>query len=166
MWSRSSQPTTRYNGYVFTSKDNMWFVKINNKEFSFNFHPSDVDNITMNPAIKEKLLNTLMIYITFDPDNHPKYIDLARFSLSKAFQEKGIYVENCITKENKDYFLPVVDCKNATKHVPVIKFELSENNETNLILDGNCIIAKAKDDTDIIKLKDRLLYSILNIVKE
>lgn len=164
MWSQSPLPTTKYKGHVLTAKNNMWWIKVNSHEIGFNFHPSDVENITMDAAIKEKLLNTLMIYITFDPENPPKYIDSVRFEISSALQSKGIYVESSTIKESEDYALPVIDCSNATKFVPVVKFEPSEKNKTILILEDNCIIAQAKDDADIIKLKDRLLYSMFGII--
>ena len=45
-----------------------------------------------------------------------------------------------------------------------LKFKLSEN-KTKLILNDNCITAYAKDDIDMIRLKDRLIYGLFDIIE-
>jgi hypothetical protein len=163
IWTSSDTgPTTKYKGHVLTARDNMWWIKQGKAEIAFNFHPLDVENISMDPEINEKL-DTLMFYVTFDPEKS-EYIDLIRFSMASALQAKGAYIESGITKESEEYDLPVIDCSNATSFVPVVKFEISEENKTILILEDNCIIAQAKDEVDMVKIKDRIIYGLLGII--
>ncbi len=58
---------------------------------------------------------------------------------------------------------PVITCKNATLYVPVIYFKKS--NETSITLEGNCIIAEAFRGEDFTKIKDRLVYGALGVMK-
>ena len=92
MWGRDSDPSTKYKGHTIIARDNLWWIKQGKNEIAFNFHPLDVENITMDPQIKEKLLNTLMFYITFNPEQPPEYMDTVRFSFLSALQIKDIYV--------------------------------------------------------------------------
>ena len=46
--------------------------------------------------------------------------------------------------------------------VPVIYFK--QSNETKVIIDDDCIIAEARNNIDILRIKDRLLYSMLGVI--
>ena len=64
--------------------------------------------------------------------------------------------------EVNEFTLPVITCDDATSSVPVLYFV--ESNETKIYSENGCIIAEAKFETDLLRIKDRLLYERLGII--
>jgi hypothetical protein len=73
-----------------------------------------------------------------------------------------MFVVKGFTSEN-EFAKPIITCDNATFYVPVIYFKKS--NQTVISLENNCIIAEAYRGEDLVKVKDRLLYSIFGVIK-
>ncbi len=161
----TEQTTTRYNGYSFVRTSTGWQTKVNKQELSFNFHPSEVEHINISQGIVDLIKNTNMIYLTFDPDQPDlQYIDLSRFEMTDIFFTfLQTYAENAVTKQSSKYDLKILDCTNATSSVPVIHFK--QGNETKAYKDDSCIIIQSTDGPGYLKLKDRLIYELLDIIQ-
>lgn len=167
MWSGSDEFTEyEYNGVGFVTTGNNWIAKINKNEVKFDYHPLDVADINISNEIIDKINNTRMIYLTFDPDDpYLSVISKARLDLNDIMWTNfQIYAEGGIMKNVSEYALPVITCKNATAFIPVLYFK--EGNETSVIEENNCIFFKAESENDILRLKDRMLYALFGIINK
>jgi len=154
----------KYNDLTFTRKNEFWTININKKEALFNYFPTDVDDIKINPEIINKIRNTLEVDFTSDFNSTFKEeIAFAQYQLAQMLQiHFNIYLREGFTSEN-EYNFPVIVCKDTTKIVPVFYFK--ESNQTNIYIENDCIIMEFKDSRDIIKIKDRFLYDLFGIIR-
>ncbi|GIU69929.1 MAG: hypothetical protein KatS3mg002_1165 [Candidatus Woesearchaeota archaeon] len=152
----------KYNGYKYIITNEGYKFKINKTIYTFQFHPTQLENINMSQDSKNILSNSMAIVMLFNPNStldDLTYIDYARFD----FQEKsGKTVYFAITTESDKYLLPVLSCDNATAEVPFIFFNIST--DTSIVNEGNCIILNAKL-REILSVEERLTYQILGIMK-
>ena len=152
----------KYNGYSFIKKNSVWTTTIDKKEFNFNYLPSAVELIKLNESIKNRLTNTAEIDSASDLDDpYTETIALVQHNLNQELNSRNIFLRTGLTKENK-YNLAIITCNDATPQIPVLYFKKS--NQTSISLEDNCIIAEAESESDLIKIKDRILYSILDII--
>lgn len=154
----------KYNGYTFTfiSSQNIWIAKINGRQAAFNFVPMDVANINISGEIAAMLRDKVEIDVTYDINStFAQPIALVQHQLGLVLAQYNIFVRKGFTLNNT-FNLPIITCKDATLNTPVIYFKYS--NTTQAHVDGNCIIAEAATDADIIKIKDRLLYGVLGVM--
>ncbi|MBW2980388.1 hypothetical protein KY360_03160 [Candidatus Woesearchaeota archaeon] len=161
LW-KGGQPKVEYNGIPFVQEASGWTAEINTQKISFNYHPNEVEHINISPAITQRL-DTVEIDTTYDiNDSYAEYIAKVQYTLGLGLNNFDIFVVKGFTEEN-EFNRPVITCDDATAYVPVIYFKKS--NETKVYLEGNCIMAEAYRGDDLIKIKDRLLYTILGIMK-
>lgn len=160
MWIGNDEPDFVYKDkYKFSRVNSAFVYEYNSQQFSFRFFPTELEELkdqTDLSALKKPIIS-----VTFDPETELQSTDLARFELSNDLQKINTYLIQGITKESDKYNLELLDCQNATSSNPVIKFE--KDNETKIIKEGNCFLFKAKNDYDVIKLKDLLMYTLLGI---
>lgn len=153
-----------YEGYKMVGKGNFWVTKINKKEARFNYFPTEVIDIEIDPLIIDKLSNTFEIDVTSSENStYAESIALAIYEMS---QELGMHYSKFVRVgfvENNSYNLPIINCSSATSVIPVINFV--ESNETKIYQSGDCIIAKSRSSLDVIRIKDRILYGIHNIIR-
>ena len=153
----------KYNGITFTRFTDRWEAKINGKNAAFSFLPSEVENINMSYDIPQRLQNKFEIDSTYDLNSTSKeQIALAQHQMGLTLATYNIFVRKGFTTNNT-FSLPVITCKNSTLNVPVVYFR--HGNATNIKVDNNCIIAEASSNADFIRAKDRLLYSMLGVIK-
>ena len=151
-----------YEGFRFLLQNNKWFLEIDANEFEFDSFPTEVEHISADPGVSDKLSNVLEIDITSDlNDTRSEAISLMQYSMSNELNKKRIYIRKGAISET-DFNIPVITCKDATSSVPVIYVKSS--NETRILLEGDCVIAESKNSVDFIKIKDRLLYAILGVM--
>ena len=159
---RETSTSLKYNDIKFTRINNQWSATIDNNKMLFDYYPEEIEHINVSPELKGVLQNTLQIDVTSDADSDFKdTIALTEFKLSESLSDFNTYLRMGFTTEN-EFGLPIITCLDATISVPVLYFKSS--NQTSLTLDNNCIIAGARNDLDFIKLKDRILYSTLNVI--
>lgn len=164
MFGKDSSSTVKYNGYVLTAKDNQWYLKTDKGEAGFDFLPSEVEGISFSADVKTRILSTKMVWLTFNPENDTKYMDVVRLSFGEILgKHAGIYVADAALKNSTKYALPIVTCANATAFVPVLEF--IRGNETKVYIKDNCIVAKAESGADFIKLRDTLLYRLFGVIE-
>ena len=114
------------------------------------------------PYIASTLLNKPEIDTTSKiNDTFSEEIALAQYNMALTLNNVNIYLRKGFT-QNNTFNLPIITCENATFAVPIIYFK--QSNETKITIEDNCIIAEAINAVEILRIKDRLLYSILGII--
>ncbi len=138
-------------------------AKINGKYAAFSFLPSEVESIPIPGDISSRLQNRFEIDATYDFNStYREAIALAHHQMELTLAAYNIYFRKGFTT-NTTFNLPVITCSDATQNVPVIFFKFG--NSTEIHYQNDCIIAEAESNQDFIRLKDRLLYAILGVVK-
>jgi len=161
----NSDESHNYNGFKFTAKENKWQTKVDGQMHQFDFLPSDVDVLVIDPAAIDRIKNTNVLFLTFDPTLEDlSTIDLLRFELSAKLPALTgiISLTNAAHSNSTTYDLPLITCANATTLVPVM--DIGYANFTKVAMDGNCIDVKARFPVDLIAIKDRILYEVLGII--
>jgi hypothetical protein len=153
----------KYNGIVFLQKNNLWVAKINGEEVIFNYLPDDVTRVDISEDVSSRLKNPVEIDITSDFNSTLKEtIALAEQQMVASLGSFGVFVRVGFTTENR-FDVPVIRCEDATLSVPVVYFR--EGNKTRAYLQDNCIIAEGRSSFDVLRIKDRMLYDVLGILK-
>jgi hypothetical protein len=160
----SGNEKARYGDYKFRQSSGGWVTEINGNEAEFNYLPQDLEKLNLSDDVKERLLGSKVVYITFNPNTKSvDMFELMRFELGMKLGEiGGVYAMQGVAEENENYMQPLVDCGNATSSVPVIS--LVEGNETMAYLDGDCIVVES-DRYSAPAMKDVVLYTMLGIMK-
>jgi len=154
--------TFKYKDLKFTRTQNQWYTVINNQRLIFNYFPTDVEQINLTQEITTILLNKPEIDTTSElNDTFAEEIALAQYNMALTLNNLNIYIRQGLTTNNT-FNLPIITCKDATLAVPIIHFK--QSNQTKITLENNCIIAEARNNIDILRIKDRLLYSMLGII--
>ena len=109
------------------------------------------------------LENSQILILSFDPDSKIMTgISYLRYELGEQIPKiKEIYFGAAILEESNQINLPVFTCENSTEAMTVI--ELSQGNKTEIIDYGSCIKITAQSDSDMVKVKDRLLYFFMGV---
>lgn len=154
-----------YNKVNFKITENGYTTKIDGKKLNFQFYPSQVESINVSNEVSN-LLNEEFIVFVFDPNMSSTdltYIDMVRYDLEFNNQlNKQVFFG--ITKQSSNYpNLPVLDCRNATPQMPIFVFNSSL--QTSINADDFCVYLNAKG-TDIVAVKDRLLFSHYKIINQ
>lgn len=163
-----------YNGvYSFVFYDGLWYTQLktpsNTKLFNIPFHysPRDLENISpvgyLNTSSFDDFEN---FFITFDPiDENLNYIGVAVGETDAVLINvfgKGV-IPACTRNETAAcQAQPIVEC-NASTEFPVIYF--ASENSTNLLYMNKCIVV-AGNREGLLKAADRMLYSMLGIMKD
>ena len=154
----------KYNGIKFASSGNFWTADINGKYAAFTFLPADLENIRVPDSLnflqgKYEIDSTSEVNSTFK-----ETIAVAQYQMGLTLQEFNIYLRKGFTANTSfSPSVPIIACSNATQDVPVILF--IKSNSTNINVEGNCVYAEALTNTDVIRIKDRMLYGILGVMK-
>ncbi len=168
--TRDSTTTFRYNGYLFRQQQDSfgvkkWVTRVDGKTLIFDYSPKQLEAINLSPVIKESILATKLVMLSFDPSKTSalNYMDKARFDITNALYSKGIRVVSGVSNKTKYYNLDIITCANASIPFPVIFLKIG--NQTRITLENNCVVMEAQENYEILALKDRLLYSIYGIMK-
>ncbi|MFC1741781.1 hypothetical protein ACFL3V_04570 [Nanoarchaeota archaeon] len=161
----SGQEENTYGDYTFSRTKFGWATEIDGKQAEFDYLPQDVEELNVSAEVIQKLVDSRVLYITFDPNS--KIVDkfeLMRYRFSGALGDSfGKYVMPGVTNHTEAYAgQPLVDCGNATAATPVI--HVTEGNETVVVLDGDCITIEAYEFA-VGAVKDRLLYGMFGILE-
>jgi len=152
-----------YDKYKFTYKGGVLSTMVNGKEALFSYLPSDVEPIMVNGDAISRLKNAVEIDLTSDfNDTFAESIALAQFQMDATLSNFNIFLRKGFTNETTSN-LQVITCKDSTSFVPVIYFKGA--NTTSVYLENSCIIAEAVNQADVIRVKDRLIYGMLGIIK-
>ena len=152
----------KYKKMKFTRTENGWSTLINNQRLSFTYFPTEVEQIELNPEILTAISNKPEVDTTSElNDTFSEEIALAQYDMALALNKMNIYLRQGFTTNNS-FNTPIITCEGSTQAVPVIYFK--QSNQTKISLENDCIIAGARNNIDILRIKDRLLYSILGVI--
>ena len=155
--------TANYKGIKFTSNGNFWIARINAKDAAFSYLPAEVEYLMADEGMEKKLKNKFEIDLTYDfNSSFAQTIALAQHQMGLTLASYNVYLRKGFTS-NTTFNFPIITCDTATDIVPVIY--IMEGNQSKIRLQGNCVIAEASSQNDVIKLKDRMLYSMLGVIK-
>lgn len=160
-----AEDKVKYNGITFAKNNNVWIAKINGNEAAFSFLPSDVQNIPADVEAFKLLQEKYEIDITSDVNiTFKETIALAEHQMGLTLEAYNIFLRKGFTT-NSTFKppIPIITCSDSTANVPVVYFR--SGNATSIRLDNNCIIVQASTNAGFIKVKDRLLYGILGVMK-
>ena len=155
----------KYGNFLFTlfPNDNIWVARVSGQDAAFSFLPKEVEGINMSLELISKLQGKLEIDATYDINStHKESIALAYHQLGLTLAAYGVYLRQGFTSNNT-FNLPVIRCSDATANVPVIYFRHA--NSTKIYSENSCIIAEAPSGIGFIRIKDRLLYGMLGVMK-
>jgi len=158
----SNEEEFSYGTYKFIRKENFWSTQIDKKEYFFNYLPQELESINLSNDIVSTLSDKIEIDLTADTEDiFNETIAAVRYYMTNSLKNKNIYVRNGLTSENP-YNVSVITCSTATSAVPVIY--LVGSNMTSIKLKDGCVNIKAESGIQFIRIKDRLLYSILGVI--
>ena len=160
-----AEDKVKYKGISFVNNNRVWIAKINGQEAAFSFLPTEVENIFAFDDFSKMLQDKYEIDVTSEVNSTLKEaIAIAEHQMELTLGAYNIYLRKGFTT-NTTFIppIPIITCTNTTLNVPVVYFRYG--NTTNIHLENNCIIAEASTNADFIKVKDRLLYGILGVIK-
>ncbi len=152
----------KYKDIKFIRTQNGWSAVINDRRVIFDYFPADVEQINLSSDIITALVNKPEIdTVSMLNDTFSEEIALAQYNMALALNNINIYMRAGFTTNNT-FDMPIITCEDATPVVPIIYFK--QSNQTKVSLEENCIIVEARNNIDILRIKDRLLYSMLGII--
>ncbi len=158
-----SNGNIRYNGIKFTGYPDRWEAKINGKLAAFSFLPADVEKMAATGNLSSRLQEKLEIDVTSELNSSlNESIALAEHQMSLTLWNYDVYIRKGFTSNNTFNF-PIITCDDATANVPIVYFR--ESNETRIFEEDGCLIAEAASAVDMIKVKDRIIYGALGVMK-
>ncbi len=167
IWQGSQDETPSYNGYPVKQEDNKYVIKSDNGVVSGYTHPAYVDTIALDTSLPAyvSLYYSSYVIVLFDPtDTALPYIEVLRMDLA---QEDLLHLSKSvsfgITQANESYSYPIVNC---TSSVPVLYLRTNSLNSSSRIYeDENCLVLEATTWRDLVLLKDRVVYTLFDIMK-
>ena len=157
-----SSTSLTYNEYKFRQDRNGFSTEIEGQKMSFNFHPTQVEQISFEPDEVSMLRDAEVIMITSDSDNpFQSAVSLLEYELESKLMLFNRVATHGISEENVSS-LQVITCDNAGEKSPVIY--LKKGNSTSVDTLDNCMTITAKTELDFVKVKDALLYRILGVI--
>jgi len=158
---RGSSGIVDYNGFEFINRGSYWSTIINGREALFTYLPTDLGFIFLDNDVINLLTNKVQIDVTSDfNDTLAEPIALAQFQMGSTLNNFNIFLRSGFTSQRQNF--PVITCDDATSFVPAIYFRGS--NVTRVHLENNCIIAQAASPSEVIRIKDALVYSMFGII--
>jgi len=141
-----------YVGYktkVFINEQGPFFM---NTRYS----PKDLEDISINERLRPYLNNKTELYIHITGLN-----ESFKGKTSIAALELNVLIERFFSIPVK-YEDNVKNCSNSFNKTLVIDFRLGNKNE--IYIENNCIIAVAKTEEDFIRISDRIIFHLLEIM--
>jgi len=152
-----------YNDIKFSATEQGVKAKINNVKYTFIFAPQQVEWISMPKKTAQQLQNTKYIAITYNPESKfATTMAEAQFYLEQQLSNADVYVERGLTNNTEYPEIKQITCATATSEQPVL--ELRASNSTEIIVEGNCLIANAVEEREIYAVSERVLYTMLGVM--
>jgi hypothetical protein len=162
-----------YNHFPFQMRQGSWYTVIESETqrapIPFYYHPRELENIPLDPNVlarfNEVQKNNGSIFITIDPESPDNDIVIAGVEISKVTgQWFAIPTASAVIRkpEGVDTEFPVLTCADADNDTLIIWLTKSDKNVAYAHKD--CVILEGKTYEDLIKVADRLSYSLLGIM--
>jgi len=170
----------KYNGFDFyKGTDGFWYTVVQKGaqpyQIPFYYHPRELEDITVEPSIRGKFFdmvaNNGSIYIVVDPDAPSKAViagvEIAKIT-GKGYQILNVPTYSAFSKEptniTTNVETPILSCSAANNKTLIVGLVLSNKNIA--YSQGYCIRLEAASYDDMVRVADRLMYSLLGIMLE
>ena len=163
---KAGDPHYVHNGFSFVKSENLWYTRVKVKDslidIPLHFGPKELEDIQVRGSIDDNFKKS-HIYITFNPlGEGMQYVALssAELSLNLAKGLEIIPVAAC--DRNETYACEDRPIKTCDSEDAVIYMQ--ESNETEVVLQGNCVMIRGAG-WDLVRATDRLLlqwYGVMN----
>jgi hypothetical protein len=158
----------KYGQYSFIKLNDSWIFdyKLNGEIYTIPlmYNPNQIETMPNNGVVSKDITSKDLIYITFDPGLTPRSV-ISGVEMAKVFgqAEYGILKKVVKSSVTYDAKIPIITCANATEKTGVILMRLGETSSISKEL--GCVILTAKDETDMMKLSNKMVYIALGIMK-
>ena len=163
MWGGSDDGNSiEYKNYKLIRQNNgQWMLNTEQGNLIFDYFPSEIEGLNFSGDIVQRT-KTFEVDITYDENSSfAEAMAYFQYMVEQNLGKSNVYVRKGFSAESS-FNVPVITCKDATSAVPVIYLKKAE--KINVYLDGDCIIAEAGSEGDILKIKDWLVYSYLGVI--
>ncbi len=170
----------RYNGFDFyKGDDGFWYTVVQKGaqpyEIPFYYHPRELEDIVIEPGVRDKFFdmvaNNGTIFIVVDPDSESKSViagvEIAKIT-GQGYRLLNVPTYSAFSKEPTNITVnvetPILSCAAANNRTLVVGLVLSSRNV--VYSQDYCIRLEALTYDDMIRVADRLMYSLLGIMLE
>ena len=161
-----------YHGFDFKRVNNGYELSlyINSKTtpntITLRSDPRKLEDIPLDPGILS-LSKKNEIYAMINPyDNLTGVTTIAVLEIDKIFDNPFLYnipVNASFTEPYGNTTLPVKNCQEKNTNVGLLWFKIE--NETHIYPYENCFIVAGEQEEDLIRAADRIIYTILGVMK-
>ncbi len=172
---RYSDVFFEYSGFAIHRVNNMGIEQyytqlyINNNEQPYliatRYNPKDLENIDAYDGLRKDLIKETL-YVAVDPDSSSK-ATIAYTEIDKHTQNPFLFnlpTYPGIIKEVKESAIPIITCNNVSEKTSVILFKIGKENKVFREENG-CVILEATNEDNLIMVADRLVLTLLDIMK-
>ena len=149
--SDESPPSSQliYNGFEFFTQNDLWYLTVNDVNFAFKYHPTQVDKIydQLN-NINDYYQKPLYIQSFNQEAEAEIYLNLGQLTLRN---QKACF-EEC-AEENST--IPIKTCQDNF-------IIIEESNISGIVQDNNCVFIRDSEE-NILKMTDEFLFKIFGI---
>lgn len=154
-----------YNGVSFVKVVDVWIFDYTKDDiiYSIPLKHKPTDLLLIDNPLEYDFESKDKYYISVDEDLGAESV-LAGVEIAKVFGKATYGVLKKEVKSSVPYNLsgvPQVTCENATDSTGVLFMTFGD--ETKLEQDGNCIILQAVNDSDMMKIANKLIFVALDI---
>jgi hypothetical protein len=170
----------RYNGFDFyKAGDGFWYTVVQKGaqpyEIPFYYHPKELEDIVIEPGIKDKFFdmveNNGTIFIVVDPDAESKAViagvEIAKIT-GRGYQLLNVPTYSAFSKEptnmTTNVETPILNCAAANNKTLVVGLVLTSRNV--IYSQDYCIRLEAASYDDMVRVADRMMYNLLGIMLE
>ncbi|MEK6934336.1 MAG: hypothetical protein AABW46_00495 [Nanoarchaeota archaeon] len=130
------------------------------------FNPMDLEEIPVNANLDD-IYDKEALFITMD-NNATGVSVLAATEISKVTGNDLIFrnpkvTHGALNAPIQDKNVTVVTCDNVNEYIGVISFEIGD--KPRIYSENGCVIVVGKDENDLIRVADRLMLTLLGIMK-
>lgn len=144
-----------YNGFKFAKQNDKFVTTINNKDYVFDYFPTDIQNI----SIKTNNFNSQKVYLVFNASERDQNLEYVLSKVSYTLNSLGYSIVFACAEEKDCPDIPIVKCAEEKDAVLFKK-----NNSTEKIYTINKCNVIEGDAIGLVKASDRFNYHILGVM--
>lgn len=163
--SSSSNTIEPYNDHEITFIDQEgFFIESDYGDIHGYSYPSSLEAISFDSALVQYIQSSSQLIILFNPeDSALEYIEVLRSAFAvddlPAFAQEASFA---ITTNSSLYLYPVLDC--ASTPLPTLYLHTANVTSPLIYQNQGCIVLEAARWEDLFTLKDRVVYTLADIM--
>jgi len=147
----SDYETTKYNGFEFLEKNELWYLEFSENVFVFTYNPNEIERIDSYASTLENYYNQ-PLYIFSENSQAKLEIYRNMNNYVQRIQDACLDGEKCLDKN-----FPVKNCENDNFII------IKESKTSGIKQENKCVFIEGNNET-IVKNTDEFLFKILSIV--